>query len=505
MLFSTPIHYPMQRCARRSFLFLCVVLVLFAQFGIHVEAAPSSKSTSSKKSSLKLFQQLRHPSAAVRLKAVLSLAKLGVKARPYFMTLSVMMKTDTSQDVRFAAGAVCSLILLREGKLAVGLLRSLSSPSRETRWMAIHGLASSGPKAIPGLRKALQHKNAKVRSGAAKALGMMGRPGGPAVPRLIHLLKDSSWEVRSAAAEALGQIRLYPKQVVPALIPLLNDSFLVASPAATALGHYKGKAASAVPTLLRLLAKPNCHPCTTVAMTLGYIGPAALPLMLQRLKTTRSVQELTGLLGAFGKMKQRAAPVIKNVVQLLLHPNKDVRSAAAMAIWDINVPNAQAVNALRKTMKDSDEYVRANSARALSSMGKQAAIALPELRHALHDSSFWVVREAIVAIGKIGKKAAPAIPQLLRVLRQSPSVYARQNAAQALGRMGCPTKSAANGLLAALQDKSSWVRHWAVDALLTCKAKKKRVIAAVKRLLHDSDPSVVRSARKALRAWRAIP
>ncbi|TNE50279.1 MAG: HEAT repeat domain-containing protein [Deltaproteobacteria bacterium] len=366
--------------------------------------------------------------------------------------------------------------------------------------MASRALSLGGANLVPTLTKSLQHKSALVRLGAARALGLVGKPAAPAIPRLLACLNDPKSAVRSASATALGKIGVDEKRVVPALSRLLEDKkLLVVSAATTALALFKIRAVLAIPALLRQYSKDNCLHCTMVSVTLGKMGSVVVPPVLRQLQLAKKRNERVGLLRALGEMGKEAGEAVPAVTALLRHKHKDIRVAAAGALWDIEVGNTKTVAVLRKTLRDPSLQVRAFSARALSSMGRYAKAALPELRLSLRDSHSWVIREAILAIGKIGKDATSALPDLFPLLHRAPSVCVRTNAAQAIGRIGCALLATKSALLKALRDSNSWVRHWTVDALVECKASGVQVVKHLKPLLRDTDSSVVRSAKKALR------
>lgn len=77
------------------------------------------------------------------------------------------------------------------------LIEQLQS-SNEQQWrQAVEALSKRATEAIPALRNALTRPNARVRSGAAFALGRIGAVASVAVPDLALLLKDSDINVRA--------------------------------------------------------------------------------------------------------------------------------------------------------------------------------------------------------------------------------------------------------------------------------------------------------------------
>jgi len=72
---------------------------------------------------------------------------------------------------------------------------------------ASDALATIGSPAVPALIDALRSPVANRRSGAAVALGKIGKGAEAAVPMLKELLRDDAETVRNAAAEAVKAIK----------------------------------------------------------------------------------------------------------------------------------------------------------------------------------------------------------------------------------------------------------------------------------------------------------
>jgi HEAT repeat protein len=76
------------------------------------------------------------------------------------------------------------------------------------RFAPADALGRIGPAAVPDLVKTLDDPDARMRAGAVRALGAIGRPAKKAVPALERLSeKDPDETVREAAGMALKAIR----------------------------------------------------------------------------------------------------------------------------------------------------------------------------------------------------------------------------------------------------------------------------------------------------------
>jgi HEAT repeat protein len=208
---------------------------------------------------------------------------------------------------------------------------------------------------------------------------MRGLALGDDLPVLLKSLKHSDAEVRRSAAVALESFGPEAATVVPALTQALDDADAVTQ--------------------------------VVAARTLGQIGMAALP----------------GLLQALGK------------------PEKQVRREAIWALVRLGVAAKDAVPALAGALRDSDLRVRLGAAQALGAIGPEASAAIPGLIECLKDSSLIFCRLAAQALTRLGPEAVPALQQA----SQSPDQFVRREAKWALNHLG---QSISNSLTSETRD-----------------------------------------------------
>jgi HEAT repeat protein len=150
-----------------------------------------------------------------------------------------------------------------------------------------------------------------------------------------------------------------------------------------------------------------------------------------------------------GQVREADLPAL---LAALLRPDRDVRWWAVCALG--HLPGAEATAALARLAADEDADVRAA---VLHGLGQRAAVeAVTPLLFALDDPSEYLARLATDALARIG---APAVPGLIQALRQDAQARVRGNAARALAAIADPASIPA--LMAALEDESALVRHWA--------------------------------------------
>jgi HEAT repeat protein len=142
-------------------------------------------------------------------------------------------------------------------------------------------------------------------------------------------------------------------------------------------------------------------------------------------------------------------PAVQPLVQLLIHPNHEVRMRAA---WAIGVIGHAALPMLLDVAEGSDPTLRAEAVRVLGSIGEGRAIS--QLILALTDADVRIAQRAATALGKIGD--VRAFHPLLTALGH-PAADVRYAACTALGYLHV---AAAAPYLAARArddyDKTSW-------------------------------------------------
>src|SRR5207302_6163681 len=99
------------------------------------------------------------------------------------------------------------------------LIEKLGTDDLRVRNNTIDRLTTIGEPAVPGLVKALQRPDKRIRLHVAMCLREMGPKAKAAIPDLIATLKtDKDAVVRGVAASALGSIGPQAKAAVSALV-----------------------------------------------------------------------------------------------------------------------------------------------------------------------------------------------------------------------------------------------------------------------------------------------
>jgi len=276
---------------------------------------------------------------------------------------------------------------------------------------AIRALANIGD--IESLTQALTHKNSLVRAYSVFYLGELGERSVLSIDKIVPLLDNISMEIRwsrhspiregmssnltSEAELAADALRKIGKSAMPALLGALKNS-KGAFHAAKALGRMGDR--QAVPALIDALSSDNSLLRREAAQALGNLGDERAVSPLTRLLKDKDAMVRRESAIALGKLKDRR---VGPELEPLLYDNDSlVRSAAASSLGEIGGP--QSMKTLQAVLKDDVGFVRQRAAIALVKMG--------------------------------GGKDEPEVAKILFQMLKSDDLEDREEAANALARIG---------------------------------------------------------------------
>jgi HEAT repeat protein len=288
----------------------------------------------------------------------------------------------------------------------------------------ILALRDDNPEVQRALRKigpsehltvALQHRDARIRRGAAEVLGDLGSRANESVPALVHALQDKEEAVRARAARALGAIGS-PSAIQPLTATLDDRLASVRSASAEALG--KMRAVPGVSALTHKLSDPEATVRVKAAQAIWRIdrdADAVVPVLIRALRDRHAGSDAKFVLGEIGTAAKAAVPAL---VQALREERvgRPLRTppSAALALGRIG---AVAVPELIPVLKTDHAEVRTSAAIALGFIGKDAHDAVPCLMPLLKDKSLEVRQATALALGSIepdNRDLVPALKQLAR-------------------------------------------------------------------------------------------
>jgi HEAT repeat protein len=349
----------------------------------------------------------------------------------------------------------------------------------------------------------LDSKDARVRRGAAFALGQMGADAGPAARRLGKALSDPDPTVREAVAFALGEIGPDAESVVPALIAVLGNASeppLVRRSAAYALGGIKSTKPDPIRALSKALADGNAEVRQNAAWALGKLpvkeDSTPARALTKALTDADPVvrRDVVGALGDLGSEGHAALPELLD--RATDEKDETVRKAVVTTLVNLVGPeDKDAITSLRPALRDKDPEIVRAAALAIGNVGgKNAVVALPALRHTLTDASPTIRRQAAGALANLGEGAAPAVGDLTRVLIEDEDPAVRAAAALALSRIGPEAVAAVPALARALErrDNPRDVHKFAAEALARIGKNLGPAVPALLRHLKESKYNEVR-------------
>lgn len=339
---------------------------------------------------------------------------------------------------------------------------------------AMLALASLGPRsqeAVPALigvlRRLDEPPEARLRSGWAgreAESGVAGRAlaavGNGAVAALITALGEPGTLGRRFGEALAGM----GASAVPALLeglpsrpPRLRERI------ARVLGESRPVLPGSVSALERLAAEDaEWEVCYTALKALEQMGPsarAAAPTLLKRTHDRAFAVTAAEALAAVGGGPRRAAEVL--IEELWGGGNLWGRKSAVTALGKVAAEAPEALDALVEALRTHpSSEVRVESARVLGELGPAARGAVIPLLLANDDEGDDLDRHRTVreesddALDRIGPPDPSAAEGLVALLEHRES-WVRMNAAEALGRIGPPARAAAPALAAGILEEGA--------------------------------------------------
>lgn len=332
-----------------------------------------------------------------------------------------------------------------EGKTLHQWIEDLDDPDYQVSAHAADVLVQAGAESVPVVLDACERGDHRLHRRAAAVLVRLGAPAASAMAAALES------KVREQRVEA-AFVRLGP---------------------------------SAVPALREALTEEK--QCQAAAHVLGLIGPRAadavadLIAILQRRQAPVALRSEAAF--ALGRIGEPASDIVPALIAALKDSSNEVREQAAEALGWIDPPAPEASRALAAALKDTNAKVAAKACQSLSFVGNREAA--PILLAAFQGGRAEVAIEAGWALWLLGPKAESVVPALLSAAQGPPdksgparSLLAsfgpriapilvktlgdgetarREAAADVLGRIGPPARTAVPALLATLKDRSSAV------------------------------------------------
>jgi HEAT repeat protein len=378
-----------------------------------------------------ILDRCRDEAPEVRAAAISSAAGLDLPDDTILPILEAAL-SDAQPEARLAAVNALVRQPARLDPLVPRLRALLTSNDAGIVRHAAFLLRTRGPDAAPLMLEALSHEHAPIEP-IAEELAHLGRS---AAGSIIPALAAENARVRRGAALALGQIRPLPAGAFEKLVAGLGDPDTDARAAFLAAVGHLGPRPDAVQPVRGMLRDPAPEIRLQAIQVLFRLAPRDATLLADLSASVddadpriqRTALDAIRSLGPLGRAALSAA------IEKLNSPSIEVRRAAAELIASHGPSAAEAVPALTDLLADPSPEIRALAAQTLGSLGTAAQPALPELAALLNGQPVEVRAAVAATLGSLELDAEAIRPYLAPALRDEPDV--RRAALRSIQRLG---------------------------------------------------------------------
>jgi HEAT repeat protein len=422
-----------------------------------------------------LMQALEDPVGSVRREVVDALGDIARRTGP-----------ETARDV------VAALAKVLRGDAQAGVRKDAARSLEGIGQEAAIAVLSDVLRAVTG---GLADHDVKVREEAVEALGKVLAKSERNLRFLrFRLERQPGEEEENASQEALrGMLREFETGVTAAseaLVPLYRR-------------HFGDDREEILETLGRAFGAVEVPGENLVTVFAEALGDRDEDVRNEAADVLREVGRRSG-----GAASRRA--VVEALERGYGGGDVRVRREIVDLFDDLSAHLPAVVPLLASAARDTDAEIRESAIDTLGDIGRRAAREgleladgiLEPLAAALEDPHESVREEAADALGDMGALAGGAVPALLGAL-DHPEPSTRRSAIDALGtiarRLESPDAELVAALARSLEDPDDDVREEAAEALGRMGAKARAAAEALRRAARDRDRSVRRSAERALR------
>lgn len=441
---------------------------------------------------------LHSPNGDIREQAAGVLGAIGFRDRRVLVPLVEAMR-DPEAGVRHQAGWALKELAPEPRILMPGLTRAMRDERPDIRFNAIAFLGQLGADAMPPLIESLGDPDEKARRQAVRSLQELRVPDEVLMRAVLPRLKDAATEIRQSAVAVLQRCG---RLALPELIGALQDKdAVVRQQAIQSFATLPPDAQAILPALTAALRDDDAYVrAGAVAALVRYVGqqPSVFPLVRSAAKDTDPKVRLT----AMAVLSRFGVPAVPFLIDAMRDPDPEVWRKIIEVLREMEVPTKTLQPLLTRALKDDDANLRQGAAYALSRFG---ADAVPALLEVMKDPDPNVQWAAVDTLDTIGPPARKAVAALARAAATNPSPKIRRGALTALVTIHGfaqhrekPTK-AVPGLIELLDDPDADIRWGAIQTLAAIGPSARNAVPPLTRLLEDKNPSVVESARYALR------
>ncbi|MDE0874710.1 MAG: HEAT repeat domain-containing protein, partial [Acidimicrobiales bacterium] len=294
-------------------------------------------------------------------------------------------------------------------------------------------------EAIPLLIKGLDHENDSVQFELTNTLNYWPDL---AMPHLVLAIKNDNARVRAGAAHAMGSY-LYRQNLnlqanaIKSLVPALKDRDVEVRlrSAEGLLFLAAAQVKDTIPVFIACLSDDSPRRRERAASSLGRIGPTATPAIPELLKTLKDTRVNVRIEAAIAITKiephrvNAVLPVLKESILLDSQVFTTHQKRALKAVQTLGKSAALLGPALMSKLSEppnlKDRSLQIEEAKTLAKVDEaNAQIGVEKIIQGLLDREHtWMRIQVIQALGELGSIAKPALPPLLDLMNdESPAV-----------------------------------------------------------------------------------
>jgi hypothetical protein len=260
------------------------------------------------------------------------------------------------------------------------------------------------------------------RTGAARALHLIGPAAQAAVPDLIGALEDPAFEVRWAAARALSQMG--PAAVTALIHTASNTNATIRHTAVYALGEAGTNAAPAATVLFERTLDTDTSVRASAMYSLARVGTAAVPVVLAQFSSPDPARR-DAAAKAIRAMNTPPRQIMRPLLALATNAAPQMRRQSVQAFEALRLNSAFTLTACVRALDDSDAGVREAAAQALGNTTTWTTnTGMGDLTMRLLGRSGTLSNHVVTSLETLRNEAEPAVrtaaEQTLRKILEPP-------------------------------------------------------------------------------------
>lgn len=376
------------------------------------------------------------------------------------------------------------------------LIEMLAEKSSRYRFCASQALGRYGKAAIPALKKALEHKNRAVVTGAVKSLGLIGRPAQGEIPRLYKVMDIKSDLLQFEASRAIARIGLSETQELEFIALMKTRSPRVTTGLCMVVQRLGQTLPAGVDVVLRDLLRNRSlvrlrvevvkafaarRLNTTVQSSL--IGALRDPQPKVRREVFRALirfsKQHPPILEPVQRYFPRASRVERRMIASFLQEGDEavipfvesildrekIEGIVAEATSALMAGGPEAEKVLEKAFTHSSELVRRRAVFVAAGLGPRGRLFCPQALTLFKSKATEETRSLCLWFFGEVKAKAPEVEKILLTAAEGSSLSLQTAAMGALGRLGRKTPAILKALKTGLNAQSARVREKAKQSL----------------------------------------